>query len=210
MKEGLGQNVLLQWFSGSFLLFFLVFGPASQAFAAKGDRSVELMLGFGFGPDDPDFEVGNTFGPGIGLAYEVADSIQLRTDISYFKWDDSTTVCPPFNPCSDRSLKLTDMPVFVGGRFLAPLTSHIQLFAELGLSFNFLKAKESDALTGDTISESEMKLGLVPGLGIEFRLSPQIGLGANVRYDLITKGVGDFKEMGTSFLSASLLAAYHF
>jgi hypothetical protein len=210
MKEGAGKKALLQWLSGSFLVFLLVFGLLSQASAAKRDGSVELMLGVGFGPDDPDFEFGNTFGPGVGLAYEVVDNFQLRTDISYFKWDDSATVCPPFNPCSDRSLKLTNMPVFAGGRFLAPLTDHIQLFAELGLSFNFLKAKLSDATTGDTISESEMKLGLVPGLGIEFRLSPQVGLGANVRYNLMTKGVGDFKEGGTSFLSTALLAAYHF
>src|SRR5581483_4312892 len=210
MKEGLGNRDLLQWFSGSLLLFFLMFGPASQASAEKGDGSVELMLGFGFGPDDPDFKFGNTFGPGVGLAYEVVDNFQLRTDISYYKWDDSAQVCDPFLGCSDRSLKLTNMPVFIGGRFLAPLTNHIQLFAELGLSLNFLKAKESDAATGATVSQSELKPGVVPGLGIEFRLSPQIGLGANVRYDLITKGVGDFKEGGTSFLSASLLAAYHF
>lgn len=210
MKEGPRKKALLEWLSGTLLLFFLVFGVASHASAAKGDGSAELMLGFGFGPDDPDFEFGNTFAPGIGLAYEVVDNVQLRTDISYFKWDDSAQVCDPFTGCADRSLKLTNMPVFAGGRFLAPLTDHIQLFAELGLSFNFLKAKQSDAATGTTVSESEMKLGLVPGLGIEFRLSPQFGLGANVRYDLIAKGVGDFKEGGTSFMSASLLAAYHF
>ena len=210
MKKVTNRKTWLKWLSGSLLLFFLVFGLPPLASAEKGDGSVELMLGFGFGPDDPDFKFDTTFGPGIGLGYEVADNFQLRADVSYFKWDDDATVCDPFLGCLNLSLDLENLPVFVGGRFLAPLTDDIQLFAELGLSANFMKAEMTDVDSGATISESETKIGIVPGLGIEFRFSPQIGLGANVRYNLISKGVGDFDEGGTSFLSAAALVAYHF
>lgn len=209
MIEIAGRKVWLKWLSGSLLLFFFVFGFTPQASAEKGDGSMELMLGFGFGPDDPDFEFDSVFGPGIGLGYEISEQAQLRADVSYFKWDDTGTVSIPLVGTFNRSSELRNIPIFVGGRFLSPLTDYIRLFAELGLSVNFLKVEQTDPALG-TDSESETKLGLVPGLGIEFRLAQKVSLGANVRYNLITKGVGDFDEAGTSFLSAAALVGYHF
>jgi opacity protein-like surface antigen len=202
------KNVLLKRWVGSFLLFLFVFGPVPFASAEKGDLSTELMLGFGFGPDDSSFPYDTSFGPGVGAGYEIADGVQLRVDISYFQWEASGTVSDPLFAPSTRSAKLRNIPIFAGGRFFAPLNNNIHLFAELGVSANFLELKETDPVLG-TVSQTETKLGLIPGLGIEFRLSPNIGLGANVRYNLIAKGVGDFKEAGTSFLSAAGLVTYY-
>ena len=200
---------LLKGWVGTVFLLLLVFGSVPFASAEKGDLSAELMLGFGFGPDDRDFSYDTSFGPGVGFGYEFVDGVQLRVDASYFMWDASGTVSDPFLPPSNRSAKLRNIPLFAGGRFFAPLTDAIHLFAEFGLSVNLLELKETDSVLG-TVSQSETKLGLVPGLGIEFRLSPKLGLGANVRYNLVAKGVGDFKEAGTSFLSAAGLVTYYF
>ncbi len=117
MKKIASKKVLLKWLSGSLLLFFFVLGLSPVASAEKGDGAVELMLGFGFGPDSSDFEFDTTLGPGLGLGYEVADGIQLRTDVSYFKWDDEGTDCNLVGTCTDQAIKLSNIPVFVGGIF---------------------------------------------------------------------------------------------
>lgn len=210
MKEVASKQNLLKWLSGSLLLFVVVVGLSPIASAEEGDGTVELMLGFGFAPDDPDFKFDTAFGPGVGLGYEFSDGIQLRTDVSYFKWDDSATACDIFGACDSLSLELRNIPVFVGGRFFAPLTERLHLFAELGLSINFLEVSLTDTASGIKGSDSQTKLGLVPGLGIEFQLSEEFSVGANVRYNLIAKGVGDFDEGTTSFLSAAALLGYHF
>lgn len=196
---------------GSFLilsLFFSLIAALPDAFGAKGDSAVELRAGYGFGPNDSDFEFGTTFSPGIGFGTEIQDNLQLRVDASYFRWkDNEDLICEVPFPCTPQSAKLQNIPLFVGGRFLADLTPAIRLFAELGLSVNFLKAEVS--ALGETFTERDTKLGIVPGLGIEFKF-PTFGFGVDLRYYFTTKGVGDADDLGTSFLNAVAFLAFYF
>lgn len=191
---------------GSFILLMLLLLTgitSSNVFAKAGDVSIEGFAGIGIGPDDPDFDFGSTFGGGIGFGYEISDNFQLRTDVAYYKWDD--TITDPF--LGNVKLTLRNIPVFLGGRYYAPLNEKVRIFGELGLGVNFYEAEFK--ILGTSISESETKLGVIPGIGIEVMMTPRLGLGASARYHAISKGVGDFDDGETSHVSTVVLINYH-
>ena len=57
---------------------------------------------------------------------------------------------------------------------------------------------------------SDTKIGGAAGLGAEFMVTPQLGLGIDLRYHLISDGVGDATAAKPSFFSAAALIAYHY
>ena len=131
-------------------------------------------------------------------AYEIVDNIQIRADVSFFKWEDNRTDTDSFlGPVTvNVDLEIRNIPIFLGARYFIPISSNARLFGEMGLSVNFLKATAGFELSamGETfsgsISDSETKLGIVPGVGIEYMVTPKVGLGAGARYHLISKGTG--------------------
>lgn len=199
---------VLKWSLVGLALFIL--SIAVPASAQEGEFSAEFMGAIGLGPDDPDFQLRSTFAPGVGIGYNVDEYIQLRADVSYFKWKDAATVCR--SGCSTFSLHLQDIPIFLGGRFFLPLdpfVAGVRLFGELGLSANLMKAEFSND-SGGGLSDSKLKIGIVPGIGVDFRVAPSVSIGLNGRYHVLSKGVGELKEGGTSFFSVAVLAAYDF
>lgn len=211
MYRSVGRNRVLKWIAELIGLaaFILLIGTVSPASAAEGDFSAEFMGGLGFGPDDPDFDFGVKFGPGLGFGYEVNEYIQLRTDVSYFKWTDDATVCNS-GGCPRLSFHLRDIPIFLGGRLFLPVIPDARLFGELGVSLDIMKAELSGGGGSGSLSDSKLKVGLVPGLGFDFMVTPDVSLGLNARYHLLSKGVGEFEEGGTTFFSVAVLAAYYF
>ena len=209
------KNIMTtKWVAWGVLTCFLLASMVPNASAKEGDVTVEGFAGIGVGPDDPDFDFGSTFSGGIGFGYEIKDNIQIRADVSFFKWEDMIKDIPFLGPLTvDMDLEIRNVPVFVGARYFIPIASNARLFGELGLSMNFLKATMDFDFSamGETfsISESDTKLGVVPGLGIEYMVTPKVGLGAGARYHIISKGVGDFEGGKTSFFSAVGLINYH-
>lgn len=194
-------KTVFRFLSVSILAFSMVAGFVNDSLAKQGDFSIEGFVGLGIGPDDPDFDFGTAFSGGIGVGYEVIDKLQLRADISSpYKWNDDY---------QGVNMELRNIPLFLGGRYFLPISTNTKLFGELGLSVNFYEAEMQ--FLGLSVSESETKIGFVPGFGVEFMVTPTLGLGGNLRYHAIKKGLGDsFPDGETSFFSATGMIVYHF
>ena len=134
---------------------------------------------------DSSIEGSVGIGVGIGFGYKV-DNEQLRIDIRYYKWENSNIQ--------------HNISVFLGGRKYVLSTPKVKPFLEFGLSLNFFRAE----------SEKETKVAAVPGLGLEYMVSPRLGLGVDLRHHFMDKGVGEFTEGKTSFSSAAATIGYHF
>jgi hypothetical protein len=196
-----------KWISVILLTLFIMVGLVSNAFAKQGDFYLEGFVGIGTGADDEEIDFGTEIGGGVGFGYEVVDNLQLRADISYYKWSEDAVVLG-----QNANEELRNIPVFLGGRYLFPITPNFKLFGELGLSVNFLKIKASayGPMIWFSASESETKLGGVPGVGGYFMMTPQLGLGIGLRYHFIDKGIGDVDSVRSRFFSAEALITYQF
>lgn len=213
MKKMIGNKEMLKWVSVSLFTLFLMAGITPGVFAKQGDVTVEGFVGIGTGPDDEEIDFGTGVGGGAGFGYEVVDNLQLRADLSFFKWksDELSLTDPDFG-----TLKVTEdlrnIPIFLGGRYFFPVAPRFRPFVELGVSVNLLKVKADVELFGTSVSvsESATKIGVVPGVGVELMVTPQLGLGVDLRYYLIGKGIGDADTVKPSFFSAAAMIAYHF
>lgn len=188
----------------SFLSFFMIISLSTSTFAKQGDTSIEGFVGIGRGPDDEEIDFGTEIGGGVGFGYEAIDNFQLQVDISYYKWSESENVGSIVG-----TEELRNIPLFLGGRLLLPVTPKIKFFGELGLSVNFLKiSAKSPGLFSE--SESKTKIGVVPGIGGYYMVTPQLGLGLGLRYNIIGKGIGDADTVEPSYFSANALISYQF
>lgn len=187
----------------SFLTFFIVMSHTTQASAEQGELSVEFAGGISIGPGDPGFDFGTTLTGGVGVGYMVNDDIQILGDIRHFRWEDD------FNAALFRNinLKLQNIPVFLGERYFVSANENVRVFVELGLSVNHYKAEFR--ISGVSKSESEVKIGFVPGVGIKVMVTDQIGVGVNGRYYYTSDGVGGLGVGKTNSLSIAGLISYH-
>ena len=127
-----------------------------------------------------------TIGVGFGLSVDMTDRMDLgdknakfhlRGDISYFKWKESG---PGFKA------EYTRIPIFGGVRYFLPVQhDSIDVFVEGGLELSLDEA-EVTLSPLPKVSESELHLGITPGVGIEFPAGDTLVVGGNLRWHIIT------------------------
>jgi hypothetical protein len=154
------------------------------AFAASGTSSssnfeVDAALQFATGPDDFDSGYGINLGAGYLLS-SIDKNLQARVDIGYLEFS------------KDFGLEYTRIPVVISGRYYFPLDERLKLFAQAGVETSF---DSRDELVPVPIfgglakqTKNELRLGLVPGGGAEFLITPSIGLFAVGSLHLISDG----------------------
>lgn len=165
-------------------------GFAQPSFAKTGDKSVNVGLGYG---SEPAAGMGSAIGFSIGGGYEIQDDTQVRVDISSFGWKQTVY---------GMDIKYTRMPITVSGRQYYPLQDNLKAYGQLGLEMSLDKAEAATSFMGTTYKAeaSETHLGVTPGGGIEFAITPQISVGGDVAYHIITD----------SYFTLGINAGYHF
>lgn len=200
-----------KWVSVSVLVFFLM-AITHNVSAKEGDSSMEMFVGFvEIGPTQVGISIVELAGRGIGVGlgygeFEKFDNLQLRVDVSIFNFQTTTEII-------DESMD--NISIFLGGRYSFLATQNIRPFIEGGLSVNFLKSESNISLDTSlgsfsaSASERETKIGVVPGIGVQFMATPDASIGIGFRYHLISKGVGRF-DTDPSFGSWVVIIAHHF
>jgi len=168
----------------------------SPVLAKMGDKEVNVGLAYGSAPASG---FGSAIGFSIGGGYEIQDNIQVRADISSFGWKQTV---------SGLDAKYTRMPITVSGRKYYPLQNNLlKAYGQLGLEMSMDKVdvvipgytSGFFSVPAQTASASETRLGITPGGGIEFAVTPQISVGGNVAYHIITD----------SYFTLGINAGYH-
>ncbi len=180
----------------------LVTGLATAAFAKSAARAssseagpIELDGGFTFGTGPGDFGSAVGFNFGGGYMLDAVPNLQIRADLSYY--DFSRTVF--------SNLSYTRIPITVGARYYFPINDRLKAFAQAGLETSFDKIETVVFLPGFfggfvTQSSSEVNIGISPGGGIEFFITPQVSIFA----------LGRIHIVADDYFSLNFGAAAHF
>ncbi len=162
----------------------VVFGMTATAFAKSARSSgssegaeIDGSLVLATAPASGfDAGIGVTFGFGAMLP-QINRDLQGRAEISYFSWSATQF---------GVDVSYTRIPFDVGGRFFLPAGSEqVKVFVQGMLELSFDKAEANIPGLGKT-SASDTHLGIVPGAGIELKLSPGLSFVADARWHLIT------------------------
>ncbi len=170
------------------LMLALLGGNAFAAKASSGAKTeVDGMLSIA---TDPAGGFGTTIGLGAGVGFDLSDRLHPssgrifgRVDINYFSWDQSFW---------GVDLNYTKIPVFVGGRYYIPSQgSNVDVFVEAGLEFSYdtVDVAVPNFFFGGVMkaSESELHIGVTPGVGIEVPVSKDgLFIGGDARWHMIT------------------------
>ncbi len=123
-----------------------------------------------------DTGYGVTFGFGTMLP-QLNRDLQGRVEISYFTWSASEF---------GVSVDFTRIPIDVGGRFYLPVGSqNMKVFVQGMAELSFDTVEANVPFFGKT-SASETHFGIVPGAGIDIKLSPGLSFVADARWHIIT------------------------
>jgi len=203
--------------SGLILLVVLA-GFSREAHADMGTFSIEGIVGFGTGPEDDltGIDFGTAIGGGAGAGFELIDNLQLRVDVSFFQWSEEETavfsdpILGTFSATLEQELQ--NIVIFFGGRYFISIAPKVRPYLELGLSANLLEEDDTISISGigsAGFSESETKIGVVPGGGVEVMVTSSLGVGAGIRYHLIGEDIGDFEGIDPSFFNVFAFASLH-
>ncbi len=144
-----------------------ILSPATSR-AATGDMTIGGKLGFTTSPAPG-------LGAGIGLifvsfAYQFLDKIPPRGDdglegvgeIGYFNW-------------SGSGATVNNVPLFLMARYFYTVAPDLRAFGQAGFSLNFW----SDP------GGSETDLGFASGVGVEYLFTPEMGVGGEMRLNVV-------------------------
>lgn len=114
----------------------------------------------------------------LGTSISTSKGVELqgRASLSYYNWDESIF---------GQDLEYRRIPLFVGGRVLAPVSPQLKVYGQLGLEISFDEVEFFHPVFG-RFSESDTNLGLTPGVGIIFPVSNQLYLGGNLSWHIIS------------------------
>ena len=168
------------------LALVLISGTAFAAGGQAGQSGPSLDLSGNFATE-PAGDFGTTFGLEVGanvplnrLGMNVATSktveLQGRASLSYYNWDESIF---------GVDLEYRRIPFFVGARVLAPVAPQLKVYGQLGLELSFDRAEAFLPGLG-RVSDSDINIGITPGVGIIFPVSNQVYLGANLNWHIIS------------------------
>lgn len=158
---------------------------SGAAFAADSGASLDVSasvgteprggFGTGWGVDlggNVDF---NRIGIKVNLPENM--KIQARASIGYYKWTDDG---------ADPDRDYRRIPLDLGGRFVYTINPQLKAHGDLALEASFDKRDDFGG------SETDTRVGLVPGAGITYYLNDQLTVGAEARMHVITDSYATF------------------
>jgi opacity protein-like surface antigen len=174
------------------LAAFITLSMTAPAFAKAGtsssqDTEVDGSFVLATAPAAGfDTGFGVTFGAGT-ILNQIDRNLQGRVDISYLTWSASQF---------GVDVSYTRIPFLFSGRYFIPTRDNrLKVYIQGGLELSFDKVEAAITLPSPPFafgtvkeSSSETRIGLVPGAGIEYKLSPTLGLVADGRWHIITDG----------------------
>ncbi len=154
------------------------FARSTGSSSSQPDMEVDGSLVLASAPASGfDTGYGVTFGFGTMLP-QLNRDLQGRVEISYFTWSASEF---------GIDVDYTRIPIDVGGRFYLPAGSqNLKVFVQGMVELSFDTVEVSNYPFPGTASASETHLGLVPGAGIDVKLSPGLSFVADARWHIIT------------------------
>lgn len=164
------------------LSLLMVATLASTAFAAKGDKELDLGIGFATAPyNEGDLGWGLNFGGGYEFHQISAsrnDTLQLRGDIGYNSWSGDG---PGYE------LDFNRLPVSAGCRYYYPIrqVKNLRVFGQASLELSFDSIDEV-GINFFKDSDDEVNLGLTPGVGVEYLLNNEMFVHAEMKEHLIS------------------------
>jgi opacity protein-like surface antigen len=171
----------------------LALSAGTQAFAKSeqmGNAEVDASLVWASAPAS-GFD--STIGLCIGGGTMVDKDIQARVDITFLTWSESFY---------GVDLDYSRTPVTVSGRYYIPMDQNdLKVFVQGGLELSFDKVEVGNFFfPGEKTSESDVRLGITPGAGIDLAIAPQLSIVADLRWHIITD----------SYFTLQAGVAYHF
>ncbi len=136
--------------------------------AATGDMTIGGKLGFATSPaPGVSAGIGAIFG---SFAYQFLDHIPAMGDdglegvgeIGYFSW-------------SGNGWSVNNIPLFFLGRYFYTVAPNLRAYGDAGFSLNFWSAPGA----------SEADLGFATGVGIEYLFTPEMGIGGEMRLNVV-------------------------
>ena len=172
------------------LFSVLVFANADVAGAAGG-IGVDLS---GNWASEPSGGFDDTFGLELGMNVDFrkfglnVDSknteYQGRVSLGYYEWDQSQ---------SGFNLDYQRVPLFLGARVLTSLAPQVKLYGQLGLEFSFDDKDSYTGIPGLKQSDSEVNVGLTPGIGLLFPITNSFYAAVRFDYHIISD---DYATLG--------------
>jgi len=169
------------------LFFVLAFANAGVAGAAGG-IGVDLS---GNWASEPSGGFDDTFGLELGMNVDFrkfglnVDSknmdFQGRVSLGYYDWDKTE---------SGSNLDYQRVPLFLGARVLTSLAPQVKLYGQLGLEFSF---DDKEYLNAGKQSDSELNVGVTPGIGLLFPISNSFYAAIRFDYHIISD---DYATLG--------------
>jgi outer membrane autotransporter protein len=157
----------------------LALSTGTQAFAKSeqvGNAEVDASLVWASAPASGfDSTIGLAIGGGVMLP-QIDKNLQGRVDITFLSFDGSEF---------GTDLTYSRVPITVSGRYYIPTQQTVKVYGQGGLEMSFDKV-EMTVSPGFKASESDIRLGLVGGVGIDVAITPQLSFVTDVRLHLIT------------------------
>ena len=167
------------------LFSVLVFANADVAGAAGG-AGIDLS---GNWASEPSGGFDDTFGLELGLNVDFkkfglnVDSknmeFQGRVSLGYYDWDKGAP---------GTTLDYQRIPLFLGARVLTSLSPQVKLYGQLGLEFSFDDKDSYTGIPGLKQSDSEVNVGLTPGIGLLFPISNSFYAAIGLDYHIVSDG----------------------
>ena len=152
------------------LMSFIALG-VSSVFAQKGEKAVGVNLGYGT-------EISN-LGIGAKFQYGITDAIRAEASFNYFLKKDGANM----------------WDVNVNAHYLFPIADKFKVYPLVGLTYANCKVDMGWSVEGmspediqdliETSSESEGRVGVNLGAGIQYDLSSKFAINFEVKYQLI-------------------------
>lgn len=170
------------------LFSVLVFAKADVAGAAGG-IGIDLS---GNWASEPSSGFDDTFGVELGMNVDFrkfgvnleSKNLDLlgRVSLGYYDWDKTQ---------SGFNLDYQRVPLFLGARLQTSLAPQIKFYGQLGLEFSFDDKEYVNAFGKQ--SDSELNVGLTPGIGLLFPISNTFYAAVRFDYHIISD---DYATLG--------------
>jgi hypothetical protein len=158
---------------------------------AAGGTSIDLSGNWAF---EPESGFDDTFGLEFGLNVDFKrfgwnvgskdTEFQGRVSLGFYEWDQSAP---------GTTLDYQRIPLFLGARVLTSLAPQVKLYGQLGLEFSFDDKDSYSGTPGLKQSDSEVNVGLTPGIGLLFPISNSFYAAIRLDYHIISD---DYATLG--------------
>ena len=172
-------------------LFSVLVIASAGAAGAAGGIGIDLS---GNWASEPSGGFGDTFGLDLGLNVDFrkfgvnleSKNLDLlgRVSLGYYDWDKGAP---------GTTLDYQRIPFFLGARLQTSLAPQIKFYGQLGLEFSFDDKDSYTGIPGFKQSDSELNVGLTPGIGLLFPISNTFYAAIRFDYHIISD---DYATLG--------------